>query len=343
MLDVARHVFSVKDVKRYIDLIALYKFNHLHLHLADDQGWRIEIKSRPNLTTRGAASEVGGGPGGFFTQAEYADLVTYAANRFVTIVPEIDMPGHTNAALASYPELNCDGKLREPYAGIEVGFSAFCVDRPATYAFIDDVVREIAAMTPGPYFHIGGDEVKTLKPAEYVEFIQRVEDIVQRHGKQIIGWDEIGAATLLPGTLVQQWRLEATPAAAIAQHAKVLMSPASRAYLDLKYDAHTPIGQDWAGLISVEAAYSWDPATIAKGVPESEIAGIEAPVWTETLATMQDVEFMAFPRLAAIADVGWAQAAGRRWDEFKPRLAAQSPRWTVLGVNFYRAPGVPWK
>ena len=343
MLDVARHFFSVEDVKRYIDLIALHKLNRLHLHLADDQGWRIEVASRPNLTTLGAATEVGGGPGGFYTQAQYADLVAYAADRFVTIVPEIDMPGHTNAALASYAELSCDGRLRQPYTGIEVGFSAFCVDSPATYAFIEDVVREISAMTPGPYFHIGGDEVKTLTAPQYVQFIERVQQIVRQHGKQMIGWDEIAPAALDPTTLVQHWRPEGSPAAAVARGAKVIMSLANKAYLDMKYTRDTPIGQSWAGLIDVRDAYAWDPATLVRDVPASAILGVEAPVWTETLATIQDVEFMVFPRLAAIADVAWAQPAGRNWDEFKVRLGAQAPRWSVLGVNFYRSPAVPWQ
>jgi hexosaminidase len=178
MLDVARHFFTVDDVKRYIDLIAMYKFNRLHLHLADDQGWRIEIKSWPKLATHGGSTEVGGGPGGYYTQAEYSEIVAHARDRFVAIVPEIDMPGHTNAALASYAELNCDGKARDLYTGIEVGFSALCVDKDVTYRFIDDVVREIAALTPTPYFHVGGDEVKTLTPQQYVQFIERVQKIV---------------------------------------------------------------------------------------------------------------------------------------------------------------------
>jgi hexosaminidase len=342
MLDVARHFFSVDDVKRYIDLIALHKMNRLHLHLADDQGWRIEIKSRPNLTVRGSQTEVGGGPGGFYTQAQYADIVAYAADRFVTIIPEIDMPGHTNAALASYAELNCDGKLREPYTGIEVGFSALCVDKPATYAFIEDVVREISAMTPGPYFHIGGDEVKTLTAAQYIAFIERVQGIVQKHGKQMIGWDEIAPAKLLPTTIVQHWRPDGSPAAAVKQGAKVIMSIANRAYLDMKYTLDTPLGQAWAAYIDVPDAYAWDPATIVKDVPASSIIGVEAPIWTETLATIQDVEYLAFPRMAAIADVAWAQPSGRDWNEFKVRLGAQGPRWSAMGINFFRSPAVPW-
>jgi hexosaminidase len=343
MLDVARHFFPVEDVKRYIDLIALYKLNRLHLHLADDQGWRIEITSRPNLVARGSLTQVGGGPGGFYTQAQYADIVAYAADRFITIVPEIDMPGHTNAALVSYAELSCDGMARQPYTGIDVGFSSVCVDKPATYAFIDDVVREIAAITPGAYVHVGGDEVKTLEPAQYVRFIERVQQIVQTHGKQMIGWDEVAPARLLPTTLVQHWRPEGSSAAAAAQGVKVIMSIANRTYLDMKYHPDTPIGQKWAAYIDVEDAYAWDPAHVVRDLPASSLVGVEAPIWTETLATMHDVEYLAFPRLAAFADVAWAQPAGRDWNEFKVRLGAQAPRWSVLGVNFYRSPAVPWQ
>lgn len=343
MLDVARHFFSVDDVKRYIDLMALYKFNRLHLHLADDQGWRIEIKSWPKLASHGGQTEVGGGPGGFYTQSQYKDIVAYAADRFITVVPEIDMPGHTNAALASYPELNCDGKPRDLYTGIDVGFSAFCVDKPVTYKFIDDVVREIGALTPGPYFHIGGDEVKTLKPEEFVRFIERVQTIVLKNGKQMVGWDEVAPATLAPTTLVQHWNPKGSPVPAVKQGAKVIMSLATRAYLDMKYDKTTPIGQNWAAFIDVKDAYEWDPATLVPDVPESAIVGVEAAVWTETLATIRDVEFMLFPRLPAIADVAWANPRGRNWDEFKLRLGAHAPRWSVLGVNFFRSPAVPWQ
>jgi hexosaminidase len=341
MLDVARHFFSVDEIKRYIDLVSAYKLNRLHLHLADDQGWRIEIKSWANLTAIAGATEVGGGPGGFYTQAQYAEIVSYARDRFVTIVPEIDLPGHTNAALAAYAELNCDGVARQLYTGIEVGFSALCVEKDITYKFIDDVVGEIAAMTPGPYFHVGGDEVKTLTADQYRTFIERVQGIVQSRGKQMIGWDEIAPVNLLPTTLVQHWRPDGSPAAAVAKGAKVIMSVANRAYLDMKYHADTPLGLDWAGFIDVRAAYEWDPATVASGVPEASILGVEAPIWTETLANMRDVEFMAFPRLPGVAEVAWSPA-GRDWDQFRRRLAAQAPHWTALGVNFYRSPTVEW-
>ena len=341
MLDVARHFFTVDDIKRYIDLVSTYKVNRLHLHLADDQGWRIEIRSWTNLTGIAGATEVGGGPGGFYTQEQYADIVTYARDRFITIVPEIDMPGHTNAALAAYAELNCDGVARQLYTGTEVGFSSLCVEKDVTYKFVDDVVREIAAMTPGPYFHIGGDEVKTLTADQFRTFIERVQGIVHSHGKQMIGWDEISPINLLPTTIVQHWQPDHSPTTAVAKGAKVIVSVANRAYLDMKYDATTPIGLSWAGLIDVRTAYDWDPATVAPGISEGSILGVEAPIWTETLANMRDVEHMAFPRLAGVAEVAWS-SAGRNWDDFRRRLAAQAPHWTALGINFFRAPGIEW-
>jgi hexosaminidase len=343
MLDVSRHFFSVDEVRRYIDLMAMYKLNRLHLHLADDQGWRIDITSWPRLATYGGSTEVGGGPGGYYTQQQFAELVAYAQDRFITIVPEIDMPGHTNAALASYAELNCDGVAPPLYTGIEVGFSAFCVDKEITYKFIDDVVREIAGMTPGTYFHIGGDEVKTLTPQLYNQFIERVQKIVRSHGKQVVGWDEIAPARLAAGTIVQHWRPDGSPAPAVKQGAKIIMSPANKAYLDMKYHPDTVIGLTWAAHIDVDDAYTWDPARTVRDVPESALIGVEAPLWSETLADIRDVEFMAFPRLPAIAEVGWSRADGRAWGEFRRRLGAHAPRWTALGVNFYRSPSVPWR
>jgi len=343
MLDVARHFFTVDEVKRYLDLMALYKLNRLHLHLADDQGWRIDVASWPNLARHGGSTQVGGGRGGFYTREQYADLVAFAAARFITIVPEIDMPGHTNAALASYAELNCDGKARDLYTDTDVGFSALCVTSDATYRFIDDVVREIAAMTPGPYVHIGGDEVKTLSPEIYKAFVERVQSIVAAHGKQMIGWDEIAAASLAPSTIVQHWRPEASPAAAAARGANVIVSSANRLYIDMKYDANTPLGLNWAGMIETKDAYDWDPATLYADVPESALLGVEAPLWSETVTNIREVELLAFPRLAEIAEIAWSPAKRRAWLEFRGRLAAQAPRWSALGINFYRSPQVDWE
>jgi hexosaminidase len=342
MLDVARHFFTVDEVKRFVDLLALHKMNRLHLHLADDQGWRIEIKKWPDLTAKGGATEVGGGPGGFYTQAQYSDLAAYAAQRFITIVPEIDMPGHTNAALSSYAELNCTGQAPPVFTGTDVGFSALCVGMDFTYLFIDDVVKEIAAITPGPYFHMGGDEVKTLTPVQYRAFVERVQTIVQSHGKQMIGWDEVAAATLLPTSIVQHWRPDAAHGD-LARAPHLILSPGNRTYLDMKYDEETALGLKWAGLIPVRTAYDWDPATLVPEAPAASVLGVEAPLWSETIANLRDAEFLAMPRLAAIAEAGWSPAAARDWDHFRARLGAQGPRWTALGINFYRAPEIPWR
>lgn len=204
-------------------------------------------------------------------------------------------------------------------------------------------MREIAALTPGPYFHIGGDEVKTLTAAQYNGFVERVQGIVQAHGKRMIGWDEIAPTALLPSSIIQHWRPKTTPAEAIGRGVKVIMSIADKAYLDMKYDANTPIGLTWAGIVDVKTAYDWDPATAAAGVPESAVLGVEAPLWGETVSNIRDYEFLAFPRLAAIAEIGWSVQADRGWDGFRRRLGAQGARWTALGLNFYRVPDIPWR
>ncbi len=348
MLDVARHFLPLDDVKRYVDVMSLYKLNVLHLHLADDQGWRIEILSRPNLTRHGGSTQVGGGPGGFYTQAQYTELVEYAQARNIMIVPEIDMPGHTNAALASYPELTCDGVAPPLYTGIRVGFSALCPGKESTYTFVADVVRELAAITPGPYIHLGGDEVEKLTHTEYLRFIERVERIVRTEGKNMIGWGEIAPANLDPGTLVQHWRTDARASRDSAYlHAErggmIILSPGNRTYLDMKYDTNTTLGLRWAGLISVEHAYSWEPSTFLARVPERAVLGVEAPLWSETLEKRSDYEFLAFPRLIAIAELGWSQRNRRSWPDFRTRLAEHGPRLQAMGVNFYRSPEIPWK
>lgn len=342
MLDVARHFFGTADVKRVIDLMAAYKLNRLHLHLTDDQGWRIEIESWPALTTIGSQTEVGGGEGGYYTQADYREIVAYTAARYVEIVPEIDMPGHTNAALASYGELNCDGQARQLYTGTEVGFSSLCAGEEVTYDFVDDVVRELAAMTPGAYLHIGGDESKSTTDEDYRLFMGQVQRIVAAHGKQAIGWEEMAQTPLAAGTVVQHWFSDFARGA-VEQGAKVILSPASKAYLDMKYDEATPLGLSWAGTSDTRDSYSWEPATLIAGVGESDIYGVEAPLWSETLETIEDIEYMLFPRLMGIAEIGWSPAEGRAWDEYKVRLAAHGPRLTAMDVNFYRDAAVAWE
>jgi hexosaminidase len=341
MIDVARHFLPLEELRRHVDRMALYKLNRLHLHLSDDQGWRIEIKSWPALTQTGGSTQVGGGRGGFYTQEQFAELARYAAERFVTIVPEIDMPGHTNAALASYATLNCDGVAPPLYTGIKVGFSTLCVTSDSTYRFVSDVVREIAALTPSPWFHVGGDEVERLTRDEYRAFVERVQRIVRSHGRRMIGWGEVAQAVLDSTTVVQHWKRIDSSATHAARGGQVILSPSARTYLDMKYDSSTVLGLRWAGLIEVRDAYDWDPATQIEGVTERSVLGVEAPLWAETLASPEDWEFMAFPRLMAIAEVGWS-APARDFESFRQRLGAHGPRLSALGVNFYRSAQVPW-
>ncbi|WMX46891.1 beta-N-acetylhexosaminidase [Streptomyces roseicoloratus] len=349
MLDVSRHFFTVDQVKRYIDQLALYKINKLHLHLSDDQGWRLAIDSWPRLAAYGGSTQVGGGPGGHYTKDDYREIVRYAASRYQEVVPEIDMPGHTNAALASYAELNCDGVAPPLYTGTSVGFSSLCVPKEITYDFVDDVVRELAALTPGRYLHIGGDEAHSTSHADYVAFMDRAQAVVAKYGKTVVGWHQLTGARPAAGALAQWWGLDRSSAAekervAAAGRAgtKVILSPADRAYLDMKYTKDTPLGLSWAGYVEVERSYDWDPATLLPGLPESAIAGVEAPLWTETVSTSAHIDHMAFPRLPGIAELGWSPAATHDWESYRPRLAAQGPRLTALGVDFYRSPQVPW-
>ena len=341
MLDVSRHFLPLEDVKRFIDNLAAYKINRLHLHLSDDQGWRLEIKSWPNLARHGGSTEVGGGAGGYYTQEQFADLVAYAGAHYITIVPEFDMPGHTNAALASYPEFNCDDKAPALYTGTRVGFSTLCVERDTVYRFVDDLVREVAALVPTPYFHIGGDEVERLTDTQYRRFVERVETIVRRHGKRMIGWGEIAPASLHSSTILQHWKKDQAQLHT-ARGGKVILSPSSRVYLDMKYDSSTALGLKWAGLISVRQAYDWEPATFLPSVPDSAILGVEGPLWAETVDRRSEYEYLAFPRVLAIAELGWSPRTQRGWESFRRRLGAHGARMAALGINFYRAPEIEW-
>lgn len=346
MLDVARHFFTPDQVKRYIDQIAQYKINTLHLHLTDDQGWRIEIKSWPKLAEIGGKTAVGGDPGGYYTQEQYKDIVKYAASRHITVVPEVDMPGHTNAAQASYGELNCDGKPVPPRTDIEVGYSSLCIAKPITYKFVEDVIRELAAMTPGPYLHIGGDEAHATTPADYKTFFDKVTPMLATYDKKMQGWHNVVVTNPPTSAIPQYWdpkNSNADVAAAAARGNKILMSPANKAYLDMKYHKDSPLGLHWAGYVEVKDSYNWDPATYLQGVTEKQLAGVEAPLWSETIRTSADIEFMAFPRLPGIAEIGWSPASTHNWDNYRTRLAKQSPIWTVQGINFYRSPQVDWK
>ena len=342
MLDVARHFFSVDDVKKYIDLLAYYKYNVLHLHLTDDQGWRIEIKSWPKLTEIGGSTEVGGEAGGFFTQEDYEEIVDYAAKHYMTIVPEVDMPGHTNAASVSYPILNGNGKTPKLYEGTHVGFSTFDTRKDTVYAFIDDVVREISAITPGPYFHIGGDESHVTKKNDYIYFMDKVVDIVKKYDKIPVGWDELATANVDSTSVAQFWGSKENADLAVEKGMKVIMSPAKKAYLDMQYDTESKHGLHWAAYIPTDSAYTWAPEAY-EGIPLKNILGVEAPLWSETISDIGELEYLAFPRAIGYSELSWSTQENRDWENFKVRLANQAPYLERMNVQFYRSPLIDWK
>lgn len=343
MLDVARHFFTVEEVKKYIDQIALYKINHLHLHLTDDQGWRIEIKSWPNLTNIGSKSSVNNEKPGYYTQKQYTELVKYAARQHITIVPEIDMPGHTNAALASYAELNENNEATALYTGTEVGFSSLAIHKKITYKFIDDVIREVAEINPGGYIHIGGDESHATNHDDYIYFMNNVLNMVEKYGKTAIGWDEMAHANVNKDHIVQFWSNKTNTALGIKKGAKVIFSPAKYAYLDMKYDSTTTLGLDWAGTTEIDEAYNWLPDTLIQNIDTHQILGIEAPLWSETIITNSDIEYLAFPRLCGIAEIAWSQNNNLNWENYKLRLSKHSKRLEAIDINFYKGKLIEWE
>ncbi|AZS36054.1 Beta-N-acetylhexosaminidase [Microbacterium lemovicicum] len=364
MLDVARHFAPVETVRAYIDRAAALKFNALHLHLTDDQGWRLQLRSRPLLTERASGTAVGGDAGGFYSTADFRDIVAYAASRHMTVVPEIDVPGHTHAVGLAYPELveapvltdeirAQGGVMPEsgvPYEGIGVGFSSLRIGDEAVYDFLADVFGEIAGLTPGPYLHVGGDECHGTDPEDFAVFMARATRIVADLGRTPIAWHEAGSATIDDSTVGQYWGFtepidgaDAAARAFVANGAQVILSPADAAYLDMKYDEGTALGLTWAdGPTSVERAYSWEPVDVVDGIGEADILGVEAPLWTETVRSLDDIDTLAFPRIAAIAEIAWSPAAGRDWDSFRARVAGLGPLWDARGIAFFRSPEIAW-
>ena len=328
MLDVARHFFDTNDVKRYIDILSFYKINHLHLHLTDDQGWRIEIKKWPKLTTIGAEKEVGGTPGGFYTQEEYIDIVNYAHDHFITIVPEVDIPGHTNAALASYSELNCNGISPEIYTGIEVGFSTLCAQNDITYKFLENVIDEISVITPGPYFHVGGDESDVTSKEDFIQMMDSVVLYAKQNNKKPITWDNNNKTA----DIAQYWNNESKKNV-IGKSKEIIYSPASHAYLDMKYDSLSPYGLNWAGYTSVKDAYEWDPKYFSDSLDEIKTLGIEAPIWTETVSNFDELSYLVFPRILGHAEIGWTNSKLREWDKYKLRMKKHIIHLKSLGIN----------
>ena len=361
MLDVSRHFFSVEQLKRFIDLISDYKINYLHLGLTNDQGWRIEIKSRPKLTRIGGKTQVGGGKGGYYSQEDYKYIVKYAKNKFITIIPEVNIPGHTNAALSSYAKLNCDGKLKKAYTGTNVGFSTLC-NNSYTFKFIDDVIKEVSAITPGEYFHIGGDESRVTKIKDYLEFISKTSQIVNKYGKKVIGWDDIGVADITPNTVLQLWNITQKDKVVtnidelkyqdkgiknvingLKNGGHILISPASKMYLDIKYDSLTKLGLNWPGYINLKTAYDWKIEEEFPQIPKNKIIGVEAPLWSETISTSDDIDYLTFPRLPAYSEIGWTNPIKRKWNDFVIRIASHRFLWEERKINYYPSPLVDWQ
>lgn len=374
MLDVARHFHDVATVKTYIEHLAGLKLNVLHLHLSDDQGWRLQLHSRPRLTERASATAVAGHPGGFYTQDDYREILAHAAAHHMLVVPELDVPGHTHAVSLAYPELAEDplisDHIRElaalsggglpvkekPYTGVAVGFSALRIREEATYAFLADALGELAALTPGPYLHVGGDETLRTSAEDFAYFMQRVTAIVAGLGKTPITWHEAGVVPgLAAGTVGQYWgfvRPEDDTAerarAYVRAGGKLVLSPADAMYLDMRYAAGTRLGLEWAhGVTTIERAYAWEPTTVVEAVTESDILGIEAPLWSETLVDLADIEEMAFPRAAAAAELGWSpapdQCTMRTWASFRERVGDLGPLWRSLGIGFAPVSQIPWR
>ena len=345
-VDVARHFVAVPDLRAVVDLMSGYKLNVLHLHLTDDQAWRLDVPSRPELVRRSSGASVGGDPGGHYSADEYAALIAYAAERGVVVVPELDVPGHVNAALHAYGELTPSGLPTEEYLGIEVGFSRLTAALPATAAFLHDVFTDVAAMTPGHWVHIGGDEVLGMAPDEYATLVSAAAAAVRAAGKQVVGWQEVAGTPLEPGTVVQYWDVHADPApfvAAGAAGARLLLSPGDRTYLDMKYHPGYPLGLEWAGHVELRDSYDWEPTTLLPGLPADALVGVEAAVWTETLRTLDDLTTMLLPRLAAVAEVAWSAPDHRDWEGFRTRLARHGALWDAAGLAWYASPQVDWQ
>ena len=367
-LDVGRHFFGVDFVKQYLDLMALYKFNTFHWHLTEDQGWRIEIKKYPNLTKVGAyrnGTIIGHHPGtgndsirsgGFYTQAQIREIVQYAADRYITVIPEIEMPGHSMAALSSYPELGCTGgpyQVRESWGVCD---DIFCAGNENTFQFLENVLDEVIALFPSKYIHIGGDESpKTrwklcpkcqqrikdnhLKDEHALQsyFIQRIEKYLNSKGRQIIGWDEILEGGLAPNATVMSWRGEQGGIDAAKQHHNVIMTPGYYCYFDhsqTKKEDSLVIG----GYLPIETVYSYDP--VPKQLTAEEIKyvlGAQANVWTEYMVYPSKVEYMILPRLSAMSEVLWTAKANKDWKDFQPRLLNEFKRYDWMKLSYSKS------
>jgi len=386
MLDCGRHFFPVEFVKEFIDYIALHKMNYFHWHLTEDQGWRIEIKKYPKLTSIGGyrnGTIVGHFPGtsndntrygGFYTQEQVKDIVQYAADRYITVIPELELPGHSGAAIAAYPQLSCfpDSATVVPKgmgsaAGKEqqanglpklvqeswgVYKDVYCPSE-YTFSFLQDVIDEIVPLFPAKYIHIGGDECpkdawkqsafcqslikeKGLKDEHGLQsyFIGRMEKYINSKGKSIIGWDEILEGGLAPNATVMSWRGEKGGIDAAKQHHRVIMTPTTYVYFDYKQTKNED-SLTIGGYLPVESIYKYEPLPAELTADEQKyIWGAQANLWTEYITNGKKVEYMIFPRLTALSEVLWSPKASKDWEGFLKRLPAQYKRYDLWQVAY---------
>jgi hexosaminidase len=367
LLDVARHFFSKEEVKGMMDLMALHKLNTLQLHLTDDQGWRVEIRKYPRLTQVGAwrkdigfgldpKSSTAYGPdgryGGFYTQADVRELVEYGRKRQISLVPEIEMPGHSGAALGAYPELGCAGTNANPgtHAGV------LCPGREEVFEFLQEVLGEVMELFPSRYIHIGGDEVareywencprcqalmrrEGLRNERELEsyFVGRLERFLSSHGRTLIGWSEIREGGLPAGAVIMDW-IGGGAEAAAAGH-DVVMAPTAYCYFDYYQETNKP-GEPRAigGYLPLRQGYSFEPVPAGLDArQQARILGPEGALWTEYIASLEHAQYMMFPRLCALSEVAWTPAGARNYDAFSQRLAVHVQRLERLGVNYRRS------
>jgi hexosaminidase len=371
MLDVSRHFFTKQEVEQYIDQMARYKYNTLHLHLSDDQGWRIEIKSLPQLTQHGAWRVARTGRwgeylpalageattyGGFYTQDDMRGIIRYAADRYITILPEIDVPAHSLALISSYPNLSCPqlpysvnpgarGPVRED--------NALCIGNDSIFVVLDKVFTELAALFPNPYIHIGGDEAfkgfwtncpkcqkrmtdEHLNNVDELQsyFVKRIEKMLKEKGKKLIGWDEILEGGLAPEATVMSWRGMAggVTAAKLGHH--VVMTPWDYVYLDL-YQGESAVEPPTYGLCRLKDSYTYEP--VPDSVDEKLILGGQGNLWSESVPTFRHAEYMTWPRGLALAEVYWSPKSARNWDDFTRRMEAEFIRMDKANIKYARS------
>jgi hexosaminidase len=352
-LDVSRHFFDGAFVRRYIDLLAQHKLNVFHWHLTDDDGWRLELDAYPELTERGGwrgenealPPSYGTGNeryGGYYTKDEVRDIIAYAADRHVTVVPEIDVPGHCKPVTVCHPHLLCEGDMAHMKSVQEVAQNLLCAGREETFEFLETVIGEVAELFPSPYIHMGGDErpegpweqcplcagrIRTegLANTDQLQgyFMERVRKLVEARGKKMIGWNEITHGDIVStSAIVMAWQDPEKGAEAACKGHPVIMAPARHTYFDLSQAEHSDEpGLRWAGILPLKKAYSWSPLPDATAEKTRErILGVHGCLWSETLIDDQRAEYMAFPRLCALAEVAWTPANLQRWPNFLERL-----------------------